>query len=161
MTDQERKRRMDTEKAKKKYSVNQITKTKEVKMDTYLPDQPQDKESKRKHKTDIVRDSSDSVQLSDGQNFIDQSQECVEVSSWMTGYPDVENNSEGGAGVDPQSEEGITNYERRPRKLCVAKKRLGTPRVQKEQLDKDSEETVNSEPVDRDNSSEKIPARFI
>ncbi|XP_034162936.1 uncharacterized protein zgc:194210 isoform X5 [Pangasianodon hypophthalmus] len=157
MTDQERKKRMDTERGREEHRVTQITETEATKMDSYLPGQPQAKERNRKDKTEMMRENSDSVPLSDSQNIIDQSQECLEVSSWMMRYPDGENTSVG-AGVDPQSEEGITNYERQLRKLCAARKRLRTPRTEREQLDTDSAERVNSELLDRDNSSERIPA---
>lgn len=154
-TDPERKRRMDTERGREEHRVTQITETEATKMDAYLRDQPQTKERNRKDKIEMMRENSDPVPLSDSQN--DQSQECVEVSSWMMGYPDEENTSVGGAHVDPQSEEGITNYERQPRKRCAARKRLRTPRTPREQLDADSVERVNSELLDKDNSSERIP----
>ncbi|KAK3551170.1 hypothetical protein QTP70_013885 [Hemibagrus guttatus] len=157
VTDQKRKRRIDIERGKEEQRLSQITETEATIMDSYVPDQPQAKERNRK----VYLSSKDSIPLSDSQNIIDQSQECVEVSSWMMGYPDGENTSVGGAGVEPQSKEGVTNYEHQPRKLCAARKRLRTPRAQREQLDTDSAERVNSELLDRDNSNESIPAQTL
>lgn len=128
--DQEWKRRMDLERVTQ-IRVTQITETEAIKMNSYVPDQSQAKGSNRKDKTKM-RENSDSTPMNDSHNIIDQSQECVDMSSWMMGYPDEENTSVGGAGVDPQSEEGITNYERQPKKLCAARKRLSTPKTQSE-----------------------------
>ncbi|XP_053537734.1 uncharacterized protein LOC108267750 isoform X4 [Ictalurus punctatus] len=153
--DQEWKRRMDLERG---HRVTQITEA--IKMNSYVPDQSQAKGSNRKEKTKM-RENSDSTPLNDSQNIIDQSQECVDMSSWMMGYPDEENTSVRGAGVDPQSEEGITNYERQPKKLCASRKRLSTPKTQSEQLYTDSAERVNSELLGRDNSNERIPAQTL
>lgn len=161
VTDQERKRRMDTERGREEHRVTQFTETEATKMDSYLPDQPQAKERNRKDKIEMMRENHDAIPLSDSQNIIDQSQEYVEMSSWMMGYPDGENTSVGSAGVDSQSEEGITNYEHQPRKLCTARKRLRIPKTQSEQQDPDSEERVNSELLDKDNSGERIPAQNL
>lgn len=154
VTDQKRKRRIDTERGREEQILSQITETEAAIMDSYVPDQPQAKERNR----NVYLSSKDSIPLSDSQNIIDQSQECVEVSSWMMGYPDGENTSVGGAGVEPQSKEGVANYEHQPRKLCDARKRLRTPRAQREQLET---ERVNSELLDRDNSNESIPAQTL
>lgn len=161
VTDQGRKKRVDTESGKEGHKVTHITEPEATKIDGYLPDQPQAKERNRKDKTILMRENRDSRPLSDSQYIVDQSQECVEISSWMMGYPDGENTSVGGADVDPQSEEGITNYEHQPRRLCAVRKRLRTPRTQREQLDTDSVERVNSELLDTDNSSERIPAQTL
>ncbi|XP_058252832.1 uncharacterized protein zgc:194210 isoform X1 [Hemibagrus wyckioides] len=152
VTDQKRKRRIDTERGREEQRLSQITETEATIMD--VPDQPQAKERNR----NVYLSSKDSIPLSDSQNIIDQSQECVEVSSWMMGYPDGENTSVGGAGVEPQSKEGVAKYEHQPRKLCDARKRLRTPRAQREQLET---ERVNSELLDRDNSNESIPAQTL
>lgn len=152
VTDQEGKRGMNTERGREERRGTQGTKVTKM-------NQAQAKERNRKDKTDMMRENSDSIPLSDSRNIIDQSPECVELSSWMMGNPDEENTSVGGADVDPQSEEGITNYERQPRKLCAARKR--TPRAQREQLDTDSVERVNSELLDTDNSRERIPAQTL
>lgn len=154
VTDQKRKRRIDNERGRVEQILSQITETESAIMDSYVPDQPQAKERNR----NVYLSSKDSIPLSDSQNIIDQSQECVEVSSWMMGYPDGENTSVGGAGVELQSKEGVANYEHQPRKLCDARKRLRTPRAQREQLDI---ERVNSELLDRDNSNESIPAQTL
>lgn len=153
VTDQQSKRIMDAESGMEEHGATQVSQNKATKTD-----QTQTRERNRKYKTEMMSEKSDSVPLTDRQHVIDQSQECVDVSSWMMGYPDEKNTSVGGADVDPQSEEGITNYERLPRKLCAAGKR--TPRTQLEQLDTDSVERVNSE-LDTDNSNERIPAQTL
>lgn len=157
----ERNRRTDRETGKKQHRVTKITGTEATKMDSYFPDQPQAKERTRKHKKETMMENIDSIPLSDSQYIIDQSQECVEMSSWMMGYPDGENASEGGADVDPQSEEGITNDDPKPRRLCATRKRLRSARTQRERPDTDSVEKVNSELLDPDNSGERIPAQTL
>ncbi|XP_046702300.1 uncharacterized protein zgc:194210 isoform X2 [Silurus meridionalis] len=162
--DQERKRRMDTERGGEEHRETPTTQTDAIdQMNSYLADQTQVKERKIKDKIKQMRENSDSPPLSDSQNIIDQSQECMEVSSWVMRYPYGENTSVGGEGIDPQSEEGITNDEHQPRKLCSATKRLSKQRPQREQLDTDSEERVNSELLDRDrdNSSERMLVQAI
>ncbi|KAI5618218.1 casein kinase II alpha 1 subunit isoform X1 [Silurus asotus] len=157
--DQERKRRMDTEKGAEARRETPTTQTDAInKINSYLADQTQVKERKITDKIKQMRENSDFPLLSDSQNIIDQSQECMEVSSLVMRYPYGENTSVGGEGIDPQSEEGITNDEHQPRKLCSATKRLRKQRPQREQLDTDSEERVNSEflDTDRDNSSERM-----
>lgn len=146
--DQQSKRIVDSEKGREEHRVTQISQNKATKMD-----QTQTKERNRKYKTE----KSDSIPLSDRQHIIDH-QECGDVSSWMMRNPDEKNTSVGGADVDPQSEEGFTNYERLPRKLCAVGKR--TPSTQLEQLDTDSVERVNSE-LDTVNSSERNPAQSL
>ncbi|KAF4088238.1 hypothetical protein AMELA_G00080230 [Ameiurus melas] len=158
--DQEWKRRMDPERGQITLSITQITETEAIKMNSYVPDQPQAK-GRNREDTSKMKENSDSTPLNDSQNIIDQSQECVDVSSWMMGYPDEQSTSVGGAGVDLQSEEGITNYERQAKKLCAARKRLSTPKTQSEQLYTDSAERVNSELLGRDNSNERIPAQTL
>lgn len=158
VTDLERNRRTDRERGKKEHRVTKITETEATKMDSYFPDQPQAKERTRKDKKEMMMENIDSIPLSDSQYIIDQSQECVEMSSWMMGYPDGENASEGGADVDPQSEERITKYEPKPRRLCATRGARGT---QREQLDTDGVEKVNSELLDPDNSGERIPAQTL
>ncbi|KAK2854935.1 hypothetical protein Q7C36_006804 [Tachysurus vachellii] len=153
VTDKKRKRRMDTERGREEQLSQKLSETEANFVDIYIPEKLQAKE--RSRKVYISKES-----LSDSQNIIDQSQECVEVSSWMMGYPEGENTSVGGAGVQPQSKEGVTNYDG-PSKLCAGRKRLRTPRTQREQLDTDSAERVNSELLDQENSNESIPAQTL
>ncbi|TSK34776.1 hypothetical protein Baya_4384 [Bagarius yarrelli] len=156
VADQKRNRRKDTERGREEQSVTKNTETEATKVNIYVPNQLRAKERNRKVKAVVTRKNSDFIKLSDRQNIIDQSQECVEVPNWMLGYPDMENTSLDDAGVDLQSEERGT----KPRKLCGARKRLRTPRPQRE-LDIDSAEKRDSDLQDRDYSSENIPVQNL
>lgn len=144
---------MDTERGREEQLSQKLSEAEANFVDIYVPEKLQAKE--RSRKVYLSKES-----LSDSQNIIDQSQECVEVSSWIMGYPEGENTSVGGAGVQPQSKERVPNYDGQG-KLCAGRKRLRTPRAQREHLDTDSAERVNSELLDQENSNESIPAQNL
>lgn len=152
---------MDTAKGSAEHGLSgsKQTKTTEV----YLPDQPQNKERVRRNKRELtvyrdsakaaVKQASDSTTLTDGQRSIDLNLDCMELSSR---FQNGENTSAGDPDIDPQSKEGISDYESQLRKMCTGRKRLRAPTISRERLDRDSVERVNSELLDRDNSNEGI-----